>query len=789
MNEYAPDTIAVPRHASSRRLGGGAFALVLLASCLVGAGTSTAATADGTWSIRAVPAAALAPNGQLTATSCPSATQCIAVGVAQDSEGRDAALVDSWNGNRSTGQSLPRPAGAVGTFLAGVSCTAAIACTAVGNLQTASGAHVTLAERWNGHDWQIQATPNPDGAVDSYLSAVSCASPADCTAVGYSQDGGHRNMTLAERWNGGTWQIQSTPNASDPAASASVLKGVSCTAATACTAVGTATANFLPQALIERWNGANWQIQAAAIPVDASGTTLTAVSCTSATFCAGVGNFTAKSTKAGGALAEQWNGATWIVEPMTGTTLDFLNAVACTTPTSCTAVGQTGFSEPIAQRWDGTSWAAQTLPSPDGALQTDLVGVSCPSQTACLAIGSALYTRGTGTNLTVAEQWNGDQWAIARSSNPSGATAYALTGVSCGSARECMAVGYYFDAIGTRLALAEAWDGSAWTVQSTARLSNAADAAFGSISCTSRRDCVAVGTVTDNTGFVSPLAEHWNGSTWSVQPSAADSNSAGSFLTSVSCTTRTTCTAAGGYVDNAGAVKTLVERWNGTIWEIQSTPSPSGAIYVAFSGVDCPSERSCTAVGLLVDSNFNFLTFAEHWNATSWEVQSTPNPTGTDGPNGTLEGGVSCPAPDACTAVGQWTPSPAPHPGVTLAEHWNGTAWVVQATPNPPAVDGVNGTHNAPFAGVACPTTTDCTAVGNYDSGNANGDFVPLAEDWNGTRWSVQPAASPVGAFYSALRSVACPTPRLCIAVGDTTRYNTQTNARGLPTALAEVNG
>jgi hypothetical protein len=197
---------------------------------------------------------------------------------------------------------------------------------------------------------------------------------------------------------------------------------------------------------------------------------------------------------------------------------------------------------------------------------------------------------------------------------------------------------------------------------------------------------------------------------------------------------------------------------------------------------------SCTAVGLLVDGAFNYLTFAEHWNGTTWEIQTTPNPTGTDGPNGTLEGGVSCPTPRVCTAVGQWSPSPAPHPGVTLAERWNGSAWEIQPTPNPPAVDGANGTHNDPFAGVACPTVDNCTAVGNYDSANANDDFLALAEHWNGTSWSVEQAATPVGAFYTALHGVACPTPRTCIAVGDATRYNAQTNTRSRPTALAETN-
>src|ERR1700722_19747616 len=41
-----------------------------------------------------------------------------------------------------------------------VSCSAFTACTAVGTDLNTSGIHVTLAERWNGTDWQRQATPN-----------------------------------------------------------------------------------------------------------------------------------------------------------------------------------------------------------------------------------------------------------------------------------------------------------------------------------------------------------------------------------------------------------------------------------------------------------------------------------------------------------------------------------------------------------------------------------------------------------------------------------------------------
>ena len=440
-------------------------------------------------------------------------------------------------------------------------------------------------------------------------------------------------------------------------------------------------------------------------------------------------------------------------------------------------MGQTGFSQPIAERWDGLSWLMQAAPSPSGAAQTDLVGVSCPTQSACFGIGSALYTSGNGTNLTVAEQWHGAQWTLQTSFNPTGATAHGLLGVSCATPSACMAVGYYFDAAGMRVTLAEEWNGHDWRIQPAPNPAGATDTGFAAVACTTARNCTAVGSYADSTGRQLALVEHWNGSRWNIQPSPVNIGQRPQWRVvpdgELVHRRGRLC------LDSAGTVQTLVERQNGTVWEVQPTPNPADAAYVAFNGLSCPTARDCTAVGLYVDGAFNFLTFAEHWDGTTWDIQVTPNPVGTDAPNGTLEGGVSCATPRACTAVGQWSPAPAPHPGISLAEHWNGATWQVQPTPNPAALDAVNGTHNSPLAGVSCATVNECMAVGNYASGDANGDFLALAERWNGTSWSVQQAATPVGAFYTALHGVACPTPRMCIAVGDSTRYNAQTNTRG----------
>jgi hypothetical protein len=79
--------------------------------------------------------------------------------------------------------------------------------------------------------------------------------------------------------------------------------------------------------------------------------------------------------------------------------------------------------------------------------------------------------------------------------------------------------------------------------------------------------------------------------------------------------------------------------------------------------------------------------------------------------------------------------------------------WRIQATRNPSAGGGA-------LSGVACTSSSACTAVGGSNSGT-------LAERWNGTRWTIQPTPNPAMAFQITLDSVACPAPRFCTAVGD----------------------
>jgi hypothetical protein len=250
---------------------------------------------------------------------------------------------------------------------------------------------------------------------------------------------------------------------------------------------------------------------------------------------------------------------------------------------------------------------------------------------------------------------------------------------------------------------------------------------FSGVSCTSASACTAVGDFENSLGATAALVERWNGTAWTVQSTPTPSGAAASYLNGVSCTSASACTAVGQYVTGAGSTATLAERWNGTAWAIQSTPNPTGGTSSELYGVSCTSASACTAVGNY-DTSTGVVTLAERWNGTAWAVQSTPSPSGA---TAGFVNGVSCTTTSACTATGWYETTPGAYE--TLAEAWNGTAWVVQSTPNP---SGATANY---LLGVSCTSASACIAAG-YD---LNPSYTALAERWNGTAWAIQSVPNP----------------------------------------------
>jgi hypothetical protein len=712
---------------------------------------------------------ALVGNGALAADACPSLGRCVAVGSYAGSSGT-SALAESWNGTAWSIQRVPVPVSVTHSALDGVSCSSATACTAVGYYTDNLGDQVTLAERWNGVSWSAQATPNPAGATHSVLKGVSCGSAGSCVAVGSSY-GSENRATLSEWWNGTSWTLQRARN---PAGAVySVLYSVFCTAATVCVAVGN-DLNYRSDdwlTLAEVWHGQAWKVRATPNPAGSIVSYLYGVSCSSKTACTAVGFFInsagSQGNTLGATLAEAWNGTAWTIQPTpnpTGTntsSIDALDGVSCRSPTSCSAVGYYtdggSGAKTLAEVWNGTAWTIRPAVDP-GRAYSALYGVSCDSATACTAVG--YYRERAGTHVALAESSAGTGWTAQAIPVPIGAAPSVLAGVSCGSPRTCTAVGFYRNSPGTTMTLAEAWNGTAWTVQRTPDPATATHHVLAGVSCSSESACVAVGrSYGQRAGY--PLAEVWNGITWAIQPTAKlPGASPDGELSGVSCASAMACTAVGYYRDGSGQPVPLAEAWNGTAWAIQPTASPAGGVNIVLNSVSCSSPGTCTAVGNYTRSGA-LVALAERWNGAAWTVQ--PTPAGDDDLYG-----VWCRSATACTASGQSYSYPA---GVsTLAEAWQHRAWSVQPTPRIV-------TFFSSFYGVSCPQPAACAAVGGYD--DSSGVGVTLAETWNGTRWAVRATARPGDG--SVLAGVSCASSGRCIAVGS------QADNAGVSLALAEA--
>jgi hypothetical protein len=314
-------------------------------------------------------------------------------------EGEDSvpALAEQWNESKWATETAVSPTGAEETIFEDVSCTTSSACTATGYYQTATGEHFTLAERWNGSSWAIETTPSPS-ETDATLSGVSCSSKTDCIAVGFALAKGGKLEPLAELWNGTTWE---TLTVAIPAGGEEEwLSGVSCPTKKSCTVVGSVEFEHVAHGLAETWNGSSWTVNATPWPLNAQD------------------------------LA--------------------LNGVSCTTAKACTAIGSNtrdigGAKEAVVLRWNGTEWQLEEAPDPTEELEAgegdewELDGVSCLSSTYCVAVGA--YNNPGEDPVALAEVWNGVGWALEPPVSRPGTEGNVLLGVSC-AAEACTATGY-----------------------------------------------------------------------------------------------------------------------------------------------------------------------------------------------------------------------------------------------------------------------------------------------------------------------------------------------------------
>ena len=358
-----------------------------------------------------------------------------------------------------------------------------------------------------------------------------------------------------------------------------------------------------------------------------------------------------------------------------------------------------------------------TVKATENTEENFLNSVSCAGADFCMAAAS--FGGGVIVQGSLAEQWNGSAWSIQDTPNPGfkgsqGHTADSFGDVSCTSPTSCIAVGSASGA-GSSTTLAESWDGSTWSIQTTPTPDGGGG--LNGVSCVAATSfCMAVGSTPR---YGSPIAESWNGTTWNVL-NVPDPDSMGiAYLAKVSCVSESWCIAVGG--SSAG---TLAELWDGTSWSIQTTLNNSSN---EFTDISCSSVSWCMAP-ILAGST-------EGWNGTSWALESVATPPG--GTDAALDG-IFCAGQTSCTGVGGYMDGSGV--GESLVETWTGDAWSVVTTPNPKSKSGGGG-----LSGVSCAGQSDCVAVGSYRH-TAGSAYVGFSEVWDGSTWSVvkTPAVVPV---------------------------------------------
>ena len=355
--------------------------LILPAATALLAGYAGVANASLAWTIEPTPSSTA---NILFGVSCTATASCAAVG--EGIVGAGSALAESWDGSAWAIQPTPS---VLDANLRGVSCAAAT-CVAVGSQAVRVSGHVKtlpLAESWNGSSWTLQAIPHPPHTLALTLTAVSCDSAADCTAVGNGQIAHSGCNGVAEHWNGSTWAIQAVlPGQCD-------LNGISCPAAASCLAAGGAANG---SALVaDSWNGSTWTPQPPVIPAGAGSSGLQGVSCAAVGNCTAAGWYLPGSGPIESTLAEHWNGSTWTIQPTpdkTGASRSELQAISCAAASSCTATGDyysatQNMIKVLAEHWNGSTWTVQGIPNPAGPANDVLLGVSCPVPTSCQAVG------------------------------------------------------------------------------------------------------------------------------------------------------------------------------------------------------------------------------------------------------------------------------------------------------------------------------------------------------------------------------------------------------------------
>jgi hypothetical protein len=350
---------------------------------------------------------------------------------------------------------------------------------------------------------------------------------------------------------------------------------------------------------------------------------------------------------AGGATAAATagTGAAASAKPIAGA----LTAVSCRSRTFCMAAGyrdrSSGNPAPLLMRWDGSAWNKIALPVPTGLTGAQFAGISCPSSRYCIAVGSG-YASATNF-VPISARWDGNKVHYLPQPTGTADPIREYLAVDCAKLSFCMAVGRSIPEGGRIRPLADVWNGTAWHESTVARPKGADTAEFLAVSCPSTNHCIATGDV-----VIDMVTKRGDGE-WRRGPKKHWTVSAtlGGYLVGADCPDTKHCYAVGYRYDN-GVLRPIAQTVDGST--TMSNPGlRTGAATEGLNGLSCPAIDACLAVGDWTrtndpgDSHFDARRWALNWRS----ALARGDPAGAQQ---TYPQAVSCPSKGFCTFVGSF---------------------------------------------------------------------------------------------------------------------------------------
>jgi len=320
---------------------------------------------------------------------------------------------------------------------------------------------------------------------------------------------------------------------------------------------------------------------------------------------------------------------TWatVSSPSRGTIANYLDDVAAVSTSSAWAVGSwydTSRAAPrtLTLRWNGSSWS--TVASPNStSYYNELAAVDAVAANDVWAVGYANGSSGVNgaPRNTLALHYNGSKWSVVTTPQP-GVQTRELYDVAALTAANAWAVGWYYDTGFVAESLVLHWTGASWVKTEVPNPGTGLNQLYG-VDATSAGDVWAVGTMTntgDPRGSRHPLALHFNGTTWS-SVAMPDPPSGSAILRSVTAISSSDAWAVG---SQNGYSQPVAYHWDGRAWSLVPTPSVGATGNNLFYRVTALDGARVWAVGYRSGSANGPQALVERWNGSTWTVEPTP---------------------------------------------------------------------------------------------------------------------------------------------------------------------